>query len=332
MPSIGSDEPTFIIAEAGINHGGDLKAAKGLIRQAADSKADAIKFQHWYGEQFHSDPAQIERLQRLEFTQNEWLELKETADNNNIPFFASVFSTDSVDLMVDNLETPFIKVASGEITNIPLLEHVSTKQRPVILSTGMATMEEVDRALDSLTSLKAPVYLLECVSSYPAEMSDLDLRVIKTLKRAFGRSTGFSDHTTGTFATMTAVALGADIIEKHFMLDNNHDGPDQELSLTPKEFEAMVNQIRAVESSVGDGVKHPRKAESGSRTSMRRGLKANTSSEMGDVLTADRVKVARPSDGLEPRLLDTVVGRELQQPLDENDPITWDHMLTPGRN
>jgi sialic acid synthase SpsE len=331
MEEVESDG-TFVIAEAGINHGGDSSVAKQLVREAADSGADAVKFQLWDAEEFHSERNQIKRLKELELSYETWRKLREIANEEEILFFASVFSHDSIDFLVDELDVPLIKVASGEITNIPLLEQISQKNVPVILSTGMATLGEVERAFEVLKNGPAQVSLLECVSSYPVEMTDLNLSVIKTLKRAFNCPVGFSDHSTGTVAPLTAVALGADIVEKHFTLSKELEGPDQKLSLTPDEFETMVEQIRKVEYSIGNGIKRPREPELDSRISMRRGLKARTEIEHGQPLSEENVKVARPSNGIEPTSLETVLGLRVQTSLSENDPITWDDLTQRDRD
>ena len=327
MRDIGSDEPTFVIAEAGINHNGSLETAKELIRAAADSSADAVKFQIWDAEKFHSKTEQIERLRNLEFTNDEWRELKMVADSADITFFASVFNKERVDFLVDELGAPIVKIASGDITHIPLLEYVAEKKCPVIASTGMATLREIERAVEALESNESPIHLLECVSSYPVDVSDLNLLAIQTLSEIFNYSVGFSDHTTGIIAPTSAVALGASIIEKHFTLDKEMEGPDHELSLDPASFERMVKQIRNVESGLGDGRKQPSKLERGSLSSMRRGMKTTRPIECGARLTSNKIKIARPATGIEPHNYDLVMGHTVKTSLDKNDPITWDDLL-----
>lgn len=327
MREIGADKPTFIIAEAGINHNGSLETAKDLIRMAAKSSADAVKFQLWNAERFHSNTEQIRRLNELDFADDEWRELKSVADSEGIPFFASVFDEERVDFLVEELDAPIVKIASGDLTHIPLLEHVARKDCPVIASTGMATLGEVERAVEALEPNNAPVYLLECVSSYPVNLSELNLSVVQTLARSFDCSVGLSDHTSGIIAPTSAVALGATVVEKHFTLDNDMDGPDHELSLEPNSFERMVEQIRAVESGLGDGRKRPRDVEKPALESMRRGLKTTCPIERGEPLTTEMVKITRPSTGIEPRQYDFVMGKVVQTSLEDNEPITWDDLV-----
>ena len=327
MRNIGPDEPTYVIAEAGINHNGELETARELIHAAAEASADAVKFQLWTADRFHTDPEQVTRLEELTFDDDEWRELKAVADAADITFFGSAFDEERVDFLVDELDAPLIKVASGDLTHTPLLEHVAGKNRPVILSTGMATLGEVERAVEALEPNEEPLYLLECVSSYPVDVSDLNLSVMQTLARNFDCSVGFSDHTTGTVGPTAAVALGATVIEKHFTLDTEMNGPDHELSLDPASFEGMVEQIRAIESGVGDGRKRPQEPEIEAAGSMRRGLKTTRPIERGAQLTPDSVKVSRPTTGIEPHNYDRVVGKTVREPLAENEPITWDCLL-----
>jgi len=324
MYSVLSEDSTFIIAEAGNNHNGELATAKELVRKAAAAGADAIKFQMWEAEEFHSNDEQYERLNALQFSQGGWKELKETADVEGIPFFASTCTEASVNMLVDDLDAPIIKIASGDITHIPLLEHVATKNVPVILSTGMSTLGEVERAVEAVEPPDAQLCLLECISSYPAEISDLNLNAIQTLEVAFGHRVGFSDHTIGTVAPTIAVAMGASLVEKHFTLDNDMEGPDHELSLEPADFVTMVDLIRAIEDGVGTGHKRPQPAEGEFRGRMRRGLKARIEIEAGDQFSADNVKIARPESGLEPDTYDMILGREARWDIEAGEPITWD--------
>jgi N,N'-diacetyllegionaminate synthase len=324
MSHIIPEDSTFIIAEAGNNHNGDLGLAKELVKEAATAGADAVKFQLWEASEFHSTPDQYNRLDSLQFAPAEWGEIKDVADNAGIPFFASTCTKASVDLLVDELDAPLIKVASGDITHIPLLEHIAEKNRPVILSTGMSTLGEVERAIEAVEPPNAQLCLLECLSSYPADLSDLNLKAIGTLESAFGHRIGYSDHTLGTIAPTVAVAMGASIVEKHFTLDNDMEGADHELSSEPGDFAMMVDQLRAIEEGVGDGRKRPMPAESESREVMRRGLKARDDIAAGEMFTAENVKIARPRSGIEPRSYDTILGRDAQTVVEQDEPITWD--------
>jgi len=318
------EDSTFVIAEAGNNHDGELSVAKELVRAAASADADAVKFQMWDAREFHSIEGQYERLSALQFAPDEWRELKDVAEEEDIPFFASTCTESKVDFLVDELDAPIIKIASGDLTHTPLLKHVSKKNKPVILSTGISTIGEIERAIRAVNPRDADLHLLECVSSYPAEIAELNLSAIDTLRQAFGLPVGFSDHTKGIIAPTVAVAMGASIVEKHFTLDSDMEGPDHELSLEPKEFKKMVSNIRAIEEGVGDGHKRPMPAEGESRDPMRRGLKARTEIEAGETFSSEKLKVARPRTGIEPGSYELVLGRTAAHSIEEDAPVDWE--------
>lgn len=324
MVNLNSADSTFIIAEAGSNHGGHFELASELITEASAAGADAIKFQMWDPEEFFTDPDTIERAAETQFSPEEWVDLKDIADEECVEFFASAFDESSVDLLVDRLDAPIVKVASSDITHIPLLEYISQKNRPVVLSTGMSTLGEIERAIDTVEPPSADLYLLECVSSYPVDLEDLNLSVIETLQTAFDYSVGFSDHTLGTVAPVVAVGLGAEIVEKHLTLDRDLDSPDHEFSLGPSEFATMVERIRAVEQSLGDGNKRPLPTEKAFMEKGRRGLKARCDINAGEELTRENVKIARPNEGIEPAAYQIALGRDARKDLSQNSPITWD--------
>ena len=273
---IGEDEPCFIIAEAGVNHNGDINLARKLIDVAVEAGADAVKFQTFKAEEVVTKGAekadyqkkttglkesQFEMLKRLELTGRDFEELFAYAQRKDIIFLSSPFDKGSVDLL-DRLGVPAFKVGSGEITNFPLLKHIARKKKPIILSTGMSTLGEVEEALEVIRKDGATdIILLHCVSSYPAKMEDMNLKVIETLRHAFKLPVGLSDHSIGIAIPVAAVSLGACVIEKHFTLDKNLPGPDHRASLEQDELKQMVKAIRDVEKAMGDGVKRPTKEE-----------------------------------------------------------------------
>jgi N-acetylneuraminate synthase/N,N'-diacetyllegionaminate synthase len=316
-------ESTFVIAEAGINHNGSLETAMRLVDEAAVSGADAVKFQIWDdATEMASTSESVDQLREWQFDYDEWEGISRRADEAGIAFFASVFDEGGVDVLV-NLGAPAIKIASGDITHIPLLRYVAEQDKPVIMSTGMSTLGEVERAVNAVDPPSATLHLLECVSTYPATARDLNLSAMQTLRQAFGRPVGFSDHTEGVTAPVAAVAMGARIVEKHLTLDKSMDGPDHELSAEPDEFADMVDRIETVEEARGDGIKRPQESESEFKRVARRGLKARNGIAAGETLTRENVKVVRPNDGIDPEEYANVLGREAVERIEKNDPITW---------
>lgn len=323
MTGVTQDDSVFIIAEIGINHNGDLETAKTLISQAAAAGADAAKFQIWDRDEFVSDPETAAEISKWEFENSQWRELKEHADNEDIKFFASVFDEPSVDFLMD-LGVSTIKVASGDITHIPLLKHIGSKNVDVILSTGASSLSEIDEAVRAVRPSSAQLHLLECVSTYPVEVADLNLSAMLTLQQAFNVPVGFSDHTSDLIAPCVAVGMGASIIEKHFTLDSSMEGPDHEFSIEPDELGEMVDRIRAVNQGVGSGVKRRLNHEHEFAKFARRGLKARREIKPDTELAADDLKVARPETGIQPSEFNQVVGRTATARINENEPITWE--------
>ena len=283
---IGEDHPVFIVAEAGINHNGRLEQAKDLVKMAKEVGADAIKFQAFKTESLCSRSSDYFKLfKSLELTRGDWAKVAQVAQDVRITFFCSAFDEGSVDLL-DYLGVPAFKIASGDITYLALLGYVARKNKPIILSTGMSTLAEVDEALNTIYSTgNRDVILLHCVSDYPANADDVNLSAINTLELAFRIPTGFSDHTVGTVIPVAAVCLGAKVIEKHFTLDRNLAGPDHALSLDPSGFREMVRNIRTVEQAFGDGAKAPRACETAAIQSARRSVIAKKDIPAGARIT-----------------------------------------------
>jgi N-acetylneuraminate synthase/N,N'-diacetyllegionaminate synthase len=321
---IGEEEPCFIIAEAGVNHNGSVELAKELIDAAKDAGADAVKFQTFKAENVviekaekaeyqkettDTEESQYEMIKKLELQENNFKELAEYAKKVGILFLSSPFDKGSVDLL-DGMNVPVFKVASGEITNLPLLRHIAKKGKTIILSTGMSTLGEVEEALIVIRNEGIEeVILLHCVSNYPARMGDVNLRAMETLKHAFKIPVGFSDHTVGITAPIAAVALGACIIETHFTLDRNLPGPDHKASLEPDELKKMVKAIRDVEKALGDGIKKPTKEEEEIKKIARRSVVAKVDIPEGAIITEDMLEVKRPGTGIEPKYMEKVIGK-----------------------
>jgi N-acetylneuraminate synthase len=318
---IGPGAPCFVIAEAGVNHDGRLDQALRLVDAAVAAGADAVKFQTFSAaalvtpyaakaryQRETTDPAesQFDMLARLELSRDMHDRLVEHC-RSRITFLSTPFDEDSVDLL-DSLGVTAFKVSSGELTNVALLRHLSGKKKPVLLSTGMGTLSDVELALEQFGE-EVPVALLHCVSNYPTVPADANLRVIATLRRAFGVPVGFSDHTTGTAVALAAVARGASIIEKHLTLDRSLPGPDHRASLEPQEFRGLTASIRDVEAALGDGRKRPVAAERDVAAVARRSLVTACDVSKGTRLTVDMVTRRRPGAGLPPSALPFVIGR-----------------------
>ncbi len=339
---IGDGAPCFVIAEAGINHNGDVALAHRLIDVAVRAGADAVKFQTFRAAQVISpaapkaayqkrntggDESQLEMARRWEFGESEFRALQRHCAESGILFLSTPFDHDSVDLLA-RLDVAAFKVASGEVTNLPLLRHIATTGRPVILSTGMSWLGEVDAAVRALREAGCgALALLHCVSNYPAAPADANLRAMATMARAFAVPVGYSDHTLGLEVALAAVALGAAIVEKHFTLDRSLPGPDHKASLTPDELAALVSGIRAVEAALGDGVKAPREAEADTRRVARRSLFLVRDVAAGAALDEHDLIALRPSGGIDPAETDRLVGAVARRKLAAGEMLGWNDVV-----
>lgn len=321
---VGDGEPAYIIAEIGLNHDGDVTQAKRLVEAAARAGADAVKFQVFQATELCSKKSDhFSLFESLELSADEWAELAAVAADREIPFMASVFGKKSADIL-ETIDAPAYKIASGDLTYWSLLKYVAAKSRPVILSTGMATIGEIDEALRQIYGIRnREVALMHCISAYPPIFSDLNLRAIQALKTTFGVPVGFSDHTLRSIASVAAVAMGANLIEKHFTLDTKRPGPDHKLSLGPSDFAAMIQDIRLVESSQGDGYKTPTTAELEVKKFARRSVTAKTDIPTGSIITNDRIEIVRPAVGIEPRFAFLVIGRTAKRTIAQGESIAW---------
>ncbi|MQF67082.1 N-acetylneuraminate synthase [SAR202 cluster bacterium AD-802-F09_MRT_200m] len=339
---VGLDSPCFIIAEAGVNHNGSLEMGFELIDAAAEAGADAVKFQTFKAENLVTSLApkaeyqlrttdaaesQYEMIRRLELSPEMHRALIDHCNQRNILFLSSFFDEESADLLQD-LGVPAFKMPSGEITNLPLLAHVARKGKPMIVSTGMADMDEVAAAVHALREEgNREIILLQCVSNYPADPADVNLRAMNTMAAAFGLPVGYSDHTNGIEVAVAAVALGACVIEKHFTLDRNLPGPDHTASLEPDGLAALVRGIRTVESALGHGRKEPALSEANTAEVARKSLVAARDIPAGAVLTEDLIAVKRPGTGLPPLMRPQLAGRTVRVPIPEGTILQLD-MLT----
>ncbi len=343
-------DKTFIIAEAGVNHNGRLELAKQLLGTAAECGCDAIKFQTFNADRLVSRMApkcayqekttdggesQWEMIRRLELDEEAHRELIGLAQEAGIEFISTPFDEESATLL-DSLGVHRIKLPSGEISNLPFLIHAARLRKPILLSTGMAYLSEVDEAVRIIQGewgemgcpeASAPLTLLHCTTEYPAPMNEVNLRAMVTLREAFKLPVGYSDHTRGIEIPLAAVAMGAGVIEKHFTLNRSLPGPDHPASLEPMELKKMVEGIRHVEEALGDGRKTPARSEMKNREVVRKSLVATRDLPPGHRLTADDLMAKRPGTGLSPSLKSTVIGAVLQKEIPRDSILTWGHLL-----
>lgn len=321
--SVGTNRPCFIIAEAGVNHNGDLDKALELIDIAAQAGADAVKFQSFTAEnvitpdapkanyQISADASesQYEMVRRLELSPEAHHTLMDHCRERGILFLSTPFDEQSADMLSD-LGLAAFKVASGELTNLPLLVHLARKNQPLIVSTGMASLDEVKTAVTAIRDAgNEQCVLLHCVSNYPADAADANLRAMDTMRKAFDLPVGYSDHTLGIDVALAAVALGACVLEKHFTVDRSLPGPDHRASLEPDELRALVKGVRTVESALGHGRKEPAPSEANTTEVARKSLVAIQDIPAGTQIRIEMIACKRPGTGLQPAMLPTLIGR-----------------------
>jgi len=316
----------LIIAEAGVNHNGDLELAKQLIDVAAESGADLVKFQTFNADRQVTPTAkkadyqiqstsnkesQHEMLRRLELTEAMHQELIAHCVLRNIGFFSTGFDIESVDLLM-SLGQDLFKIPSGEITNLPYLRHIGQLGKTVVLSTGMATLGDIEAAIDVLEQVGTPrtqITVLHCTTEYPTPMNEVNLLSMQSIHTAFGVAVGYSDHTQGIEVAIAAVAMGATVIEKHFTLDRNLPGPDHQASLEPAELKAMVDAIRNIEVALGDGIKRLTPSEARNKPVARKSIVASQSIKTGDAFSEQNITTKRPGTGISPMRWGEVIGR-----------------------
>ena len=338
---IGPGHPPYLIAEAGVNHNGNMDMAMVLVDAAAAAGADAVKFQTFSAERLVTRQApkakyqlettsqsesQYEMLKKLELSESNHRQLLARCQQKGILFLSSPFDETSADLL-ETLDLAAFKLPSGEITNHPYLAHVAGKGRPLILSSGMSSLGEVEAALQVIAAAgNPPLVLLHCVSQYPAPPEELNLRAMHTLETAFDVPVGFSDHTEGIEMPLVAVGLGAVMIEKHFTLDRSLPGPDHRASLEPDELQRLAQGMRRVYIALGDGRKQPAPSEIDTAAVARKSLVAACDIPAGTQLTSAMLAVRRPGSGLPPALLPHLLGRRTAKDLAASQLITWEDL------
>ncbi|MGL4731446.1 MAG: N-acetylneuraminate synthase [Clostridium sp.] len=330
----------FIIAEAGVNHNGDMNIAKQLIDKAVEAGVDAIKFQTFkaknlvtknapkatYQKETTGNGNQFEMLKKLELTFDNHVELINYCKEKNILFLSTPFDFDSVDLL-EKFDIKMYKIGSGDLTNIPLLKYVANLRKPMIVSTGMANLGEVENALEAIKSQgNNDIKLLHCTSNYPTAYEDVHLNSMITMKNAFNLDIGYSDHTVGIEVPIAAVAMGAKIIEKHFTLDKKMKGPDHRASLNPNELKEMVKSIRNIESALGDKEKKCRENEKNTKLVARKSIVAALNIVEGDIITEKNITFKRPETGLSPIYADEIIGKRAIKNIMEDEQINFSNI------
>ena len=328
----------LIIGEAGVNHNGDLNIARKLIDVAVEAGVDMVKFQTFITEEGITGNAekakyqlsatdkketQFEMLKKLELDREAHEELIRHCNHKGIRFLSTAFDHPSIDLL-NELNIPLYKVPSGEITNLPYLRHIGRMGKPVILSTGMATLKEVEDAINVLRESGTPkgeITVLHCNTSYPTPMEDVNLKGMLTIRDELEVKVGYSDHTLGIEIPIASVAMGASVIEKHFTLDRGMEGPDHKASLDPCELKAMVNAIRNIENALGDGVKRPSSSEIKNKSVARKSIVAARDILEGEIFTKEDLVVKRPGTGISPMKWDEIIGTIAQRDFSKDEAI-----------
>lgn len=326
----------YIIAEAGVNHNGSIELAKKMVDKAKESGADCIKFQtfisknivskiaskaEYQKQQTDSNESQLEMLSKLELSFDNFIELKEYCDLRGIEFFSTAFDFDSIDFL-NSLDMRIWKIPSGDITNLPYLIKIARLNKPIILSTGMSTMKDIEAALSVLRNNGASeITILHCTTEYPTPYEDVNLKAINTIKNEFKVPVGYSDHTKGIEIPIAAVAMGATVIEKHFTLDRNMEGPDHKASLEPDELKAMVRAIQNIEIAMGSADKKPAESEKKNMDIARKSIIARCTVKKGGVFTEENITVKRPGNGISPMQWFEVIGQIAGRDFEEDELI-----------
>ena len=329
----------FIIAEAGVNHNGDIGLAYKLIDAAKEAGVDCIKFQtfktekviskntemaSYQKENLQNKDTQYEMVKKLELSYENFKDLKNYCQKVGIQFLSTPDEEESLDFLVDKLNMEIIKVGSGELTNYPYLKKIALKNKEIIISTGMSNLSEIERALECIRKYNnKEIIALHCTTNYPCPMEEVNLLAMNTIKEAFKIKVGYSDHTLGIEVPIAAVALGAEVIEKHFTLDKNMEGPDHKASLNPEELKLMVKSIRNIEKALGDGIKKPNKSEELIKKVVRRRVIIARDLEKGHILTEEDLEYKRANNGIEVEFYESILGKKLVCFKSKEDILEW---------
>jgi len=326
---------TYIIAEAGVNHNGSIEIALELIKKAKEIGADCVKFQTFKTEEIvtlsapkanyqlkvtDKDETQFEMLKKLELSQDSFKLLKDECDKIGIDFMSTPYSIRDLELL-DGIGVRTFKIASGQLTEHYFLKKIAEKNKPIILSTGMGTLKEVSKAVKIIKKINSDITVLHCTTNYPSLIEDSNINAMLTIKEFCNVRVGYSDHVIDNYACYAAVSLGAEVIEKHFTLDKQMEGPDHSCSLNPLEFKTLINGIRSIEKSLGNGVKKPTLAEEKNIYGMRRGIVAIKKIRKGDLFSIENMGVKRPLIGMLPSEIENLFGKVASKDIENDEPI-----------
>lgn len=324
---IGDNLPVFVVAEIGINHNGDMSTAKKLIRKAKQSGADAVKFQTFKASDLAIPTSKYFPIfEKVEFSESDFIDLSNYAKTKKIIFFSTPSSIQTVNFL-DRIKVPIFKISSGDLTNIPLIKHIASKNKPIILSTGMGTIEEIELAIKAIIKKRnKKIIILHSVSGYPTPTNEANLNVINSLKNQFPFIIGFSDNGEGIEVSSIATAVGAKVIEKHFTLNKKMEGADHKISADPVDFTNMVKKIRNMEKILGLERKTVQKSEENNRIQARKSLTVNTTIEKGTKITKNMISIMRPATGITPKEISKVIGKTAKKQIKIYESLKWKNL------
>ena len=325
---IGSQHNPFFIAEAGLNHNGDIEIAKKMIDKAIESGADAIKFQTYKSEEFLTESSEyFNFFKNVELSFDELKELNDYAKNKNFTFFSAPFDIPSAGFLND-IDVPCFKIASSDLTNMPLIRHIAKMKKPMIISTGIATLKEVEEAINwCILEDNNQIALLHCVANYPTLPEETNLNAIKSMMERFSFPVGYSDNGESTLVDLAAVSIGACIIEKHFTLDKKSNGPDHSFSIEPTNLKQLTSQLSLITKMRGTGLKVPTNSEISNKPMIRKSITAKMDIQEGDKLSKDNISVKRPEGGIEPKFWDSTINKIANKLIKKDSVIKWDDLI-----
>ena len=325
---IGLNQNPYFIAEAGLNHNGDIKIAKQMIDKAIESGVDAIKFQTYKSEEFLTESSEyFNFFKNVELSFDEFNELNNYAKEKNFTFFSAPFDIPSADFL-NKINVPCFKIASSDLTNMPLIRHIAKLKKPMIISTGIGTMKEVEEAVNwCLLENNNQIALLHCVANYPALPEETNLNVIKSMMKKFSFPIGYSDNGESTLVDIAAVSLGACIVEKHYTLDKKFDGPDHFFSIEPKDMKQLTSQLLLIKKMKGTGLKEPTNFEISNKPAIRKSITAKIDIPEGEKLSENNISVKRPEGGIEPKLWDSVISKRSNKLIKKDSVINWNDLI-----
>tara|TARA_B110000438_G_scaffold646_1_gene664 strand:- start:1902 stop:2900 length:999 start_codon:yes stop_codon:yes gene_type:complete len=319
-----TEKNTYVIAEGGLNHNGDINIAKKLIDSAKECGVNAIKFQTYKTENFVRETNQyFDVFKNAELNFEQFEELKNYSKSIGLTFFSTPFDIESAEFL-NQLEIPCFKIASSDLTNLPLITKIAKMQKPMIISSGLSTMNEINDAVNCcLFEGNNQIALLHCVANYPAQPNEVNMNVINTLKKTFDFPVGYSDNGESSLVDIVAVSMGANIIEKHFTLDKKMSGPDHGFSIDPNGLKSLISQIHEIDQMKGDGIKIPQFSEIKNRLTIRKSITAKRDLQQGEKIQEDDISIKRPADGIEPKYLTMILGKTINTNIKKDSPIFW---------